>query len=74
MIIEANNGEVVTVILGSGARLAGELQHATYPYAEVDGWTIDLEKIQAWKLGVHPYRDTMAKLKRDAKAAEEAQA
>jgi hypothetical protein len=67
MIINAKEGDIVTVILADGARLAGYLSWAGAGEVEVDGWVIDANKIQAWKLGVHPYRSPNAELKRKAK-------
>lgn len=68
MIINAHEGDIVTVILLSGARLAGELSWTGDGEVEVDGWVIDASKIQAWKLGIHPYRSPTPEMKRKAKA------
>ncbi len=56
MIVTADVGETVTVILASGARLVGTLTWAGETTTEVDGWTLANDKIQGWKLGAHPCR------------------
>lgn len=51
-------GEVVTVIMDSGARITGRYRPVRDGYAEVniDGWRVDATKIMAWQLGDHPWR------------------
>lgn len=64
MKINVPDGETATVILLSGARLAGEVRRVSVGYGEpvieIDGWRVDPDKVQAWKLGVHPYRAVKA--------------
>lgn len=54
----AHAGEIITVILRSGARLAGPYEPVNYGYGDptflVDGWAVDPAHVQAWKRGVWP--------------------
>lgn len=67
MVPTARDGEVVTVILLSGARLVGEYRRSGSAYVGgpetvgVGDWTVDADKIQAWRLGDHPFRKTASR-------------